>query len=617
MTEIGSPDFAAVARSGEGTADTCELLCQAFAEILGLESVGPEDDFFALGGHSLLGIQLASRIRTVLGVEPDIEDLFDAPTPAELALRLAGAEAARAALVPWPRPALVPLSFAQQRQWVIGQLEGPSPLYNIPVAVRLSGEVDVAALGAALRDVIGRHEVLRTVFPSADGGQPYQQVIPAVDLDWALQHELAAPGDLQTRIDEVASYAFDLASEVPVRAWLLTAGPDEHVLVLVVHHIAGDGWSWAPMARDLSEAYAARRAGGAPRWGPLPVQYADYALWQRELLGDEDDPDSVTSRQVGYWREQLAGAPQELPLPADRPRPAVASHRGHSVPLMVPAGVHAGLRDLARGQGVTVFMVIQAALAVLLSKLGAGTDVPVGAAVAGRTDEALDDLIGFFVNTLVIRTDLAGDPDFGQVLARVRETSLAGLEHQDVPFERLVEELAPARSMARHPLVQVMLTMQNTAAAVLDLPEVRAEVTSPDAPMARFDLHVEAEEVADAGNAPAGLHGTVTGAADLFDAVTVERIAGRLVRVLSAVAADPGLRVSEVDVLEAGERDQLVAGWNDTAVDLSSALVPELFAGQAARVPDAVAVACGGVHVSYAELVVRAARLGGFLAGLV
>ena len=279
------------------------------------------------------------------------------------------------------------------------------------------------------------------------------------------------------------------------------------------------------------------------------------------------------------------------------------------MPLEVPAGVHARLREVARAQGVTVFMVLQAALAVLLARLGAGTDIPVGTAVAGRTDEALDDLVGFFVNTLVMRTDLAGDPAFGQLLARVREGSLAAFEHQDVPFERLVEELAPARSLARHPLFQVMLTVQNNTAAALDLPGVRAEGMSPGAPMARFDLEVAVAEVFGAGGVPAGLRGAVTGAADLFDAGTVEVVAGRLVRVLEAVAADPGLRVSQVEVLEPAERHQLLAGWNDTAVDLPPGSVPELFGGQAARIPDAVAVACGGERGSYAELEARAGRL--------
>ena len=602
------PDYALVSSGREPATVREEILSGVIAEVLGTDLVGADDDFFALGGNSLLAMRLVSRVRAVLGTELPVRAVFETPTVAGLAAQLGDARSARTPLVRQPRPERVPLSFAQQRLWFLERLEGPSTTYNMPVAIRIAGNLDTAALTAALADVIGRHEVLRTVFPIA-GGQPFQRILEPGELEWNLP-VIHAPGtDAAAAVAGVVEQPIDLSTEIPLRARLLSLGADMHVLVLVLHHIAGDAWSTAPLTRDISVAYAARRSGQAPATAPLPVQYADYALWQRQVLGDEGDPGSLVSAQLAYWRQALSGMPEELELPGDRPRPSVPSHSAHAVPLSIPAGLHRQLSALARAHGATLFMVLQAALAALLSRLGAGEDISVGTAVSGRPDIALDELVGFFTNTVVLRTDVSGDPSVAELVSRARAAGLGALDHQDVPFERLVEDLAPRRSMARAPLLQVVLTLQNNAVPMLDLAGLEVSMMPAGGPPARWDLHIILTEALAEGRS-SGLTGSLIAAADLFEPATAEMMSLRLLRVLEAVAAGSAARVSELEILVAGERRQLLAAGADTT---APAAVHELFQAQAAHAPDAAALVCGAAVWTYAGLQDRAARLASYL----
>ncbi|MEU9413754.1 condensation domain-containing protein, partial [Streptomyces sp. NPDC048281] len=525
----------------------------------------------------LLASRLISRIRAVLDTEISIRTLFDHPTVATLSERLVGTHTRRRpALTARARPDAVPLSFAQRRLWFLTELEGPSAAYHMPLALRLTGALDTAALEAALDDVVLRHEALRTVFPTVDGN-PSQEVLDEEQAKVPLATTRVTEEELEETLLAAAMAPFDLERDLPLRARLFRMDDREHVLLVVVHHIACDGWSIAPLARDLSMAYAARCAGGRPEWAPLPVQYADYTLWQRELLGDEDDPAGLLNEQLGFWRQALKDAPQELALPYDRSRPPIPTHRGDTVELRVPGEIHQALAALADESGASVFMVLQACVAALLSKLGAGSDVPIGSPVAGRTDEVLDELVGFFLNTLVLRTDLSGDPDFAELVRRVRETDLAAFAHQDVPFERLVEDLNPVRSTARHPLFQVMLTLQNTASAVYGFHGLETEPLPRQGSLAKFDLDLQFTERTDTAGRPAGLDGEITYAADLFDRCTVERLGQCFLRLLEQVTADPRTPLSRLDVLSEDERRRVLVGWNDTAWDVPPVAVPWLF----------------------------------------
>ncbi|MER5873403.1 amino acid adenylation domain-containing protein, partial [Streptomyces sp. NPDC002044] len=609
---LPAPDLAALATAGargpRGARE--EILCGVFADVLGLDSVGPDDDFFSLGGHSLLAARVIARVRTALGTECGIRDVFEARTVAALATRLAErTAAARPAPVAGPRPDPLPLSYAQQRLWFVHQVEGASATYNIPFVVRFDTALDADALDAALRDVAGRHETLRTVFGERDG-EPYQRVLDVAGAGVRLYVEDVAADGFEAAVQAALGHLFDLSAQAPLRVTLVRdAASGTHALVVLLHHIASDEWSMGPFLHDLERAYAARCAGADPVLGVPAFQYADFALWQRDLLGSARTPGSLAAVQAAYWREALAELPAEAGLPADRPRPAAADPAGALVFRTVPRELASGIRALARESGTSVFMVVHAAVAAVLHRLGAGEDIVLGSPVAGRTDSALDDLVGFFVNTVVVRTDLSGDPSFGELLERVRTADLTALDHADLPFDRIVEEVNPERSLARHPLFQTMVSHSTVTQDVANLFGYPARVDRVDPGVTKFDLDITFSDAAFGED----LDLEVFYATALFDRATVETFTDRLLRALATAVAAPADPVSWWELRDTAERARQ-ARWNDTDRPVAPESVAEVFAARAAATPDAVAVVAGTERLTFAELDDRAGRLAALLA---
>ncbi|MGW1743966.1 condensation domain-containing protein, partial [Nocardia sp. NPDC001965] len=588
-----------------------EIVAGVYADVLGVERIGADDDFFTLGGNSLVATQVAARLGAALDTTVPVRALFEAPTVAGLAVRVEqhAGTGGRRALEVGPRPERLPLSLAQQRMWLINQFDPSSAAYNIPLAIRLSGALDTAAMRAAVSDVLERHESLRTRYPADADGLPYQEILPVTEV---LRGGLitASADDPLARIGELMSAGFDVTQQVPVRALLLETGPGEHVLAFVAHHIAADGASMAPLARDLVTAYLARVGGDAPGWSPLPVQYADFALWQRTVVGDETDATSVAAGQLAYWQKQLDGVAGDVELPLDRPRPPLPSMRGGLTSFAVDAEVHRLLDESARARGVTLFMVMHAAVAVLLSRLTNTGDIVVGTPIAGRGEQELDDLVGMFVNTLALRTRVEPTMTFADLLDQARETDLSAFANADIPFERVVESVLPGRTGGHNPLLSVVLAFQNTEQPTLDLPGLTVQALGEQALAAKFDLQIGIDPQRDSDGGFGELFSVFGYATDLFDESTVQSFGRRFERILAAVAADPHIRVGDIDILDTAERERMAAPAQQVApVASTGTALPQTLRASVEDDPEAPAVVWGENEITYQELDARSSRL--------
>ncbi|MBV9775157.1 MAG: AMP-binding protein, partial [Gemmatimonadetes bacterium] len=596
---------------------TEEILAGIWAEVLGVERVGAEDDFFALGGHSLLATRMIARVRGAFGTELPLRTLFEAPTVAGIAERVEAALRAGEASevppigrVPRTEGQPLPLSFAQQRLWFIDQMEPGSSAYNMPQPLRLRGALDVRALEGALTEIVRRHESLRTVFTSV-AGEPAQTLLPPAPFalpgaDLRTLPAQAREAEAARRVAEETTRPFDLEHGPLLRALLLRLDEGDWVLVFTMHHIVSDGWSLGVLTREVSALYGAYLRGEASPLPELPVQYPDYAVWQRAWLSGE-----TLERHLEYWRGELADAPPVLELPTDHPRPPRMTTEGATHPFAVAAPTVRALRELSRREDATLFMTLLAAWDVLLARWAGQDDVLVGTPIAGRSQVELEALIGFFVNTLVLRTRLSGAPTFPELLGRVRESTLGAYQHQEVPFEKLVEELHPERSLQHSPFFQAMFILQNLERAELRLGALEMEVMGGGGEAVKFDLSLTLMETGDA------LHGVLAYRTALWEASTMARMAEQLGVLLEGIAADPARPVAELPLLPAAERDQVLVGWNRTGRDFTDeGGAHRLVEAQARRTPEAVALVAGELRLSYGELDREANRLAHHLRGL-
>ena len=597
--------------------ETERVLAEIWQEVLGVEQVGIEDDFFELGGHSLLATQLMSRITKRFSIELPLRHLFEHDQIAALAEMIARQQADGNALhavtiLPYPRDALIPLSYAQQRLWFLDQLEPDNPFYNIPVALRLIGYLDIAALAQSFAAIVRRHEVLRTVFDTGPDGEAVQIILP--DLIAELEPiDLTGVGAgqedaWQALCGQEAAEPFDLRNGPLIRARLLrlkdNAEQQDALLLLTMHHIVSDGWSAELLVKEFSALYRAFTQGLAAPLAELPIQYADFACWQRQWLNGE-----VLERQLHYWRQQLDGSPLVLDLPTDRPRPAVMTYRGATLSFELPLETAQAVRALSRQHNVTLFMALLAVFQLLLSRYSGQADLCVGSPVANRNRPEIESVIGFFVNTLVLRADLSTNPTVAELLAQIKTTVLDAQQHQDLPFEKLVEALQPERDPSRSPLFQVMFVLAKQEPLTLRLPDLSVELIEDSGKIAKFDLTLHIQDWPDGRISGSWEYNT-----DLYDVSSIERLERHYQQLLQAIVSQPQCRVSELPLLSEAETRQILIDWNATEVAYPQGrCIHQLFEAQAEKTPGAIALCFEDQHITYAELNAQANQLAHYL----